>query len=319
MSAKPITQIIDYLDIDYNPTSENNAHFIITTKFNPDGSIESKSTEIILTPSPSYLDIAESVAIPTDLTNVDIVTPQGSRQNMENYLATGSDLNSQPSMHNEEGWAGSRAIPEEQYRISAPSPIQYIRETVSNLRQEFDWASDDYLLTLKQKVNSLGGKLYLIRAAEETITDHRSEGEPLRRKLDERELFAMARTAINKDIDINHLGQGYITGGVVVDAEYSDAMRKLQMIFWEKDPEVIAAIDQGFITAVSINAGKPRTRAITQCSADGEMCDTPTGLILGELDGIAITYVVTSEGWMWRGKPISAAQPGVATTAIQEF
>ena len=159
----------------------------------------------------------------------------------------------------------------------------------------------------------------LIRASAETITDHRSEGEPLRRLLAGDEIHAFGRTGIGKGSDINHLGREYQTEGLVMDAEYDPIKRELQFLHHEKDPEIIAAIQRGDISEVSINAGTPRTMTVEVCDpVTGERCVTPRGLILGELDDIAFTYVVSSPvGLMWHNKIIPKARAGVRNTAIE--
>ena len=89
------------------------------------------------------------------------------------------------------------------------------------------------------------------------------------------------------------------------------------------DPEINAAIQQGVIEAVSINGGAPRAETIEPCvhnctSGECELCVVPRGVILGENDGIALTWVVSApNGLMWRGNSIPHAQPGVRTTVIQ--
>ena len=55
----------------------------------------------------------------------------------------------------------------------------------------------------------------------------------------------------------------------------------------------------------------------TECDT-GECFVVPTGLILGELDGIAFTWVVTDPaGLVWHGKFIPRATAGVKTTKIE--
>jgi len=189
-----------------------------------------------------------------------------------------------------------------------------IRESISNIRDQFEWLSNDYLERVK-KIDS-SGRFYLIRASAESITDHRGEGEPHRRKLAGDELHAMARTAINHSMDINHLGVEFKTDSLVLDSEYDKNRKEIQMLVHEADPEVIRAIDRGDITAVSINGGAPRSTSV-ECETD-ECFVVPRGVVLGELDGIALTWVVTNEGGLtWRGKHLPKAEPGVKITAIQ--
>jgi hypothetical protein len=194
-----------------------------------------------------------------------------------------------------------------------------LRETLAEIRQEFEWLTDDYLDKVKQI--KLPGRRFLIRASNEAITDHRSEGEPYRRLLSGDELHAMARTATGKNMDINHRPE-LKTKSDVIDSEYDRDRKEIQMIVNEADPEVLQAIDNGQITAVSINGGAPRHESIEcpSCSSPGncECFIVPKGVILGELDGIALTWVVTDpNGMFYRGQKIPPATPGVKTTAIQ--
>ncbi len=191
-----------------------------------------------------------------------------------------------------------------------------IREAVTGIKKDFQWLTESYITRLKAVSKKEGGKWLIIRASEETITDHRSEGEPYRRKLSGMELFATTRTSIGKDMDINHYGRDYATGGKIVDAEYDPELGQSQMIVLERDPEILDAIKNGIIDAVSINGGAPRESNI-ECG--GEECFVvPKGVVLGEDDGIALTYVVTHpNGMYWKGKHIPNAEPGVKTTKIE--
>ena len=141
-------------------------------------------------------------------------------------------------------------------RLNLPRTNSPIQESIGQIRNQFDWLSDEYLDRVK-KINS-DGKWYLIRAAAETITNHMSEGEEYRRKLDGDELHAMARTAINHTMDINHLGENFKTEALVADSEYDKKRKEIQMLVHESDPEIIDAISNHDITAVSINGGAPR-------------------------------------------------------------
>ena len=197
-----------------------------------------------------------------------------------------------------------------------------LHEAILDIRNEFGWLTDDYLAKAKMLADTNGGQMYLIRASQATITDHRSEGEPLRRKLAEDEMNAMARTAINHTMDINHNAE-WKTMSMIVDSEYDPFRKEIQMLVMEEDPEINAAIRSGVITAVSINGGSPRTEDIEPCEhgcTDNtcELCLVPRGVVLGELDDVALTWVVTHPmGLQWRGMIIQRALPGVKTTAIQ--
>lgn len=195
--------------------------------------------------------------------------------------------------------------------------IKVIRETVQ-LASQFKWMDNEYRAKLNKIMPTIGGALYLIRASGETITDHRNDPaamEPYRRKLDGMELHALTRTGIGKATDINHLGRKYMTEGLVMDAEFDLELLESQMLVYESDPEIIAAIARGDIAEVSINAGTPRKMEI-EC--DGECFVVPKGLVLGEMDGIAFTWVVSNPaGMYWRGEHIPKAKAGVRNTKIE--
>ena len=196
-----------------------------------------------------------------------------------------------------------------------------IREALTQIREDFGWLTDDYISKARNMADSTGSRLYLVRAASEAITDHRREGEPLRRKLSGDELSRLARTGISKGTDINH-NPDFKTSGMVVDSEYDDDLKQLQMLITESDPEIIKGIDDRIITAVSINGGSPRSESVEpcedHCKVNCELCLVPKGVVLGELDDIALTWVVTdNRGLNWKGMLIPPATPGVKTTAIQ--
>jgi hypothetical protein len=200
-----------------------------------------------------------------------------------------------------------------------------IQETVEAIRQDFDWLSDDYLERVKS-VNA-PGRMFLIRASSEAITDHRPDGEPLRRWLKPDELHAMARTAVGMGMDINHKTDElhpteYRTNARVLDSEFSKDRNEIQMIIHEEDPEIIQGIDNRDITAVSINGGAPRSEKVEcpdcKIQSSCECFIVPEGVILGELDDIALTWVVTNpRGMMFHGRLIPPAEPGVKVTAIE--
>jgi len=196
-----------------------------------------------------------------------------------------------------------------------------IREALVEIREEFGWLTDDYISKARNVAENSGGQLFIVRAASEAITDHRREGEPLRRKLSGDELSRMARTAIGKGMDINHSPEMQ-TQGTVIDSEYDEKNRQIQMLILEIDQEIINAVNNGIITAVSINGGSPRSESIEpceeHCETNCELCLVPKGVVLGELDDIALTWVVTDpRGFNWKGMQIQDATPGVKTTAIQ--
>jgi len=197
-----------------------------------------------------------------------------------------------------------------------------IKEAIGKIRHQVRWLSDEYVAKAKETAKNNNGVLYLIRAATETITDHRSEGEQYRRKLAGKELNAMARTAVGHGMDINHNPE-YTTGGMIVDSEYDSIRKEIQMLVIESDPQINQYIADGSISAVSINGGNPRSQGIEPCfegciGEQCELCNVPQGVILGEIDNIGMTWVVTNpSGVMWRGTHIAEATPGIKSTVIQ--
>jgi len=95
------------------------------------------------------------------------------------------------------------------------------------------------------------------------------------------------------------------------------------MLVIETDPQINQYITNGSISAVSINGGNPRTQGIEPCydgcvSNSCELCNVPQGVILGEIDNIGMTWVVTNPaGIMWNGVHISSAEPGIKSTVIE--
>jgi len=197
-----------------------------------------------------------------------------------------------------------------------------IKEAIGKIRHQMRWLSDEYLTKAKETAANNDGALYLIRAATETITDHRSEGEQYRRKLAGKELNSMARTAVGHGMDINHNPE-YATGGMIADSEYDETRKEIQMLVIETDPQINQYIADGSISAVSINGGNPRTQTIEPCfegctGDQCELCNVPQGVILGEMDHIGMTWVVTApQGIMWRGIHIESAMPGIKNTVIE--
>ena len=191
-----------------------------------------------------------------------------------------------------------------------------IRETIADLSHQFNWINPEYIAKVRDLSRHVGGRFVLVRASAETITDHRSEGEPYRRLLKGDELAQLTRTGIGKTTDINHLGVDYKVDSDVIDAEYDPLRRESQMLVHLRDLEIIKYLMTGEISEVSINAGYPR-RMDTDCNT-GECFVVPTGMVLGELDGIAFTWVVSNpRGIIWNGRKIPQAQAGVKTTAIE--
>jgi len=202
-------------------------------------------------------------------------------------------------------------------RSTNPRNVAYtvMREALLSVRQEFKWLTQKYEDAVRQL--PVDGKWYVIRASTSTITDHRSEGEPYRRLLSSNELHALTRTAIGKEMDVNH-NPDWKTEAIIYDAEYDVTTEQSQMLVLERDKDIIQAIDNGIITAVSINGGSPRSERI-ECGED-ECFVVPEGVVLGELDNVALTWVVTDpRGFMYKGELVQPAMPGVKNTIIEPF
>jgi len=209
-------------------------------------------------------------------------------------------------------------------RTRGTNPMRMIQESMQELRGEIPWMTDDYLDKLENlKAMTPQGRFMLIRAAAEAITDHRSEGDEYRRLLAGDELHAMARTSIGKTADINHkASQGalsfpeYITKTIVLDADYNQVLKQIEMLVHVADPELISLIENQLITEVSINGSPPRSQDV-ECQTD-ECFLVPRGVVLGEMDGIAFTWVVSAQqGITWNNMYIPHADAGVKNTAIE--
>jgi len=260
--------------------------------------------------------------------------------NEDPYTATGSKLNSEPSMHGLEGHLSTNPTVMG-YENENPNPDELvfdipplynketrnlIRETIGELSTQFNWMTGDYLQRVSELGRNVGGRFVLVRASAEAITDHRSQGEPYRRLLKGDELAQLTRTGIGKSTDINHLHKedpvtkividDYKVDSDVLDAEYDPTRRESQMLVHLRDPEIIHYIETGEIDSVSINAGLPR-HMHTECDT-GECFVVPRGLVLGELDDIAFTWVVNNpQGVVWRGRHIPPAVAGVKVTKLE--
>jgi hypothetical protein len=256
-----------------------------------------------------------------------------------NWLGLASDLGSEPPTIGMVPWNVQQDVQPWKYPIEDSQMVpdlppiaiypsgqfnetRKIREAIAQVRHEFSWLSEEYLMKAKGLAEGSGGKLYLVRASQEAITDHRAEGEPFRRLLAGSELLAMSRTAIGHGMDINHNPE-WRTGATILDSEFDPNTKSIQMLIMEIDPEINQLISNGQIDSVSINGGSPRTEAVEPCNAgctheSCEKCVVPRGVILGELDGIGLTWVVSDpRGISWRGNMIPKAEPGVKTTIIQ--
>ena len=123
-------------------------------------------------------------------------------------------------------------------------------------------------------------------------------------------------------MDINHQPE-LQTDATILDVEFDKNRKEMQMLVVERDPQINQAIDDGKITAVSINGGMPRSEKIEPCNhgcTDDtcELCLVPQGVVLGELDGIGMTWVVTDKnGLYWNGNFVPSAEPGIKFTIIE--
>ena len=254
-----------------------------------------------------------------------------------NWYGLAARTDAEPPMYNYEGWQGYKRIPpdvplEDQAQLSKkiqptifkdllPKQVgmdmqlpPMFRETIQSLKNEFNWLTPEYIGKLKELAGD--GSWLLIRASSEAITDHRKEGELYPRWLQATELERMTRTAIGHGADINHLGENFRTSAYVTDAEFDENLKQMQLLVFESDPEVLQAIANKTIQAVSINGSPPRIKTIEPC--DVGTCEVPHGVVLGQDDDIAFTYVVTHPaGMQWRGQLLPMAEPGVKNTKIE--
>jgi len=201
-------------------------------------------------------------------------------------------------------------------RTRGTNPVRMIQESIMELRTEVPWMTDDYIAKLEslKKVTPLG-RFMLIRAASEAITDHRSEGDQYRRLLAGDELHAVARTGIGKTADINHHPE-YVTDTIVLDADYNQVLKQIEFLVHVNDPELISLIENQLIHEVSINGSPPRSQDV-ECQTD-ECFLVPRGVVLGEMDGIAFTWVVSApQGITYKNNYIPHADAGVKNTAIE--
>ncbi len=252
-----------------------------------------------------------------------------------NWTATGNNYDSQPHSIGVEGYNSHMMIQPWRYDVEQSQSSPHgdniaiypsgatteirIREAIGQVTAT--WLEPGYLENAKKVAEGQGGRLYLIKAAEETITDHRAEGEQYMRKLAATELQKMTRTAIGHGIDLNHMGPEFRTSSVIIDGEWDPNMEEMQYLVIESDPEINAAIERGDIADVSINGGAPRREVVEPCDGNCsggtcELCNVPVGVILAELDDIGFTWVV-NRPFMWKGQMIPAATPGIKTTVIQ--
>lgn len=188
------------------------------------------------------------------------------------------------------------------------------------IKGEFDWIDEDAINEMKTYATNHGyGKFLLAVLSGESITDHRKDvtvNENKRRRWAKRELMQNIRTAKGKMCDINHMyPKKDPQSGGVYDANWNFTTNRGEVVIWETDQEILDAIRDDTITAVSIHTGLPR-RITTNCS-DGECFIEPEGTIIGELDNVALAYVVTKpEGFVYNGHHINPLPPGMGFTKI---
>jgi len=268
------------------------------------------------------LQVLETLAIDSSLNGIDVLGLKKKKglTEKEDDLGAPSETKNNALNAFVDSHMKTVAIPPWQYDIEQYTAIQ------EAIQSQFTYANPQYLTQVKQvmKEQHMEGKILLIKAAVETITDHRATStnkmeKKYRRLLSATEIHAMARTGVGKGADINHYGPDFATGAKTLDSEADPFTGEMQLIVFEPDSEILQAIQSGTIQAVSINGGKPRDMKLN-CDVDnsGECFTEPTGIILGEDDNIAFTYVVTDpRGMVWRGKYIPPAKPGIESTEIE--
>ena len=160
------------------------------------------------------------------------------------------------------------------------------------------------------------GRFILAVVSGDSYTDHRIEGEDYRRHWTKEELMQNIRTAKHKLTDINHMWQKKDPmSGLIFDANWNSKTDRGEMAIWESDPDILNAIRNDIITAVSINTGKPRSNE-KNCSS-GECFTEAKGTILGEENNVALAFIVTDPaGFKYNGQTIPAMPPGMKFTKI---
>ena len=183
---------------------------------------------------------------------------------------------------------------------------------------EFNWVTKTTILEMKKHAKeSKEGRFILAVVSGESYTDHRIEGvEKHRRHWTENEMRQNIRTGKGKLMDINHLlpKKDPYSGGIF-DANWNDVTKKGEMVLFETDQDILDAIRNDIITAVSINTGAPRDIEIN-CNT-GECLLEPQGTHLGNDKGVALSYVVTSpQGFNYNGKWLYPLPPGMKFTKL---
>ena len=182
---------------------------------------------------------------------------------------------------------------------------------------EFDWVNDEAIENMKTFTKEHpDGRFILAVVSGESFTDHRIEGETLRRHWTKNELIQNIRTAKHKLTDINHMWQKKDPmSGMIYDANWNFTTDRGEMILWESDPDILNAIRNDIITAVSINTGKPRE--VEENCSTGECFTEASGTVLGEDNNVALAYIVTDpQGFKYNGQVIPAMPPGMKFTKL---
>ena len=183
---------------------------------------------------------------------------------------------------------------------------------------EFDWIDESAIVEMTKYAKEHGsGKFILTVVSGDATTDHRPEGrDKHQRHWNENELIQNIRTGKGKLTDINHLWpKADPESGGVYDANWNFKTNRGEMILWETDQDILKAIRDDIITAVSINTGTPR-HIHTNCD-EGECYLEPHGTILGETNGVALAFVVTHpDGFHYNGQTIPAFPPGMKFTKL---
>jgi len=183
---------------------------------------------------------------------------------------------------------------------------------------EFDWIDDAAIFEMTKYAKEHGsGKFILAVVSGDSKTDHRPEGrDEHMRHWNREELIQNIRTGKGKLTDINHLWpKTDPESGGVYDANWNFKTDRGEMILWETDQDIIQAIRDDVITAVSINTGNPRV-IHTNCD-EGECYLEPHGTILGETNGVALAFVVTDPaGFKYNGQVIPSFPPGMKFTKL---
>ena len=198
-----------------------------------------------------------------------------------------------------------------------PQGLQESLSLESKLEGEFDWVTEQDIKEMSKFAKQQPrGKFLLAVVSGDSYTDHRIEGEDARRHWTKEELMQNIRTGKGKLTDINHLWEKKdMYSGFIYDANWNFKTDRGEMVVWEGDEDILIAIKNDIITAVSINTGKPRE--ITKVCDEVECVKEPRGTVLGEENGRALAFIVTHpNGFQYNGQHIPAMPPGMKFTKI---